>query len=116
MDVWAKAVLLPITIKLSVPPPCIVMAFALPTVIFSLLESNNRFVDLISSASIVKPPIFPPVNRTVDPVICPLSFNIKLSLELVIEFELIPKPPILPAAACKNPALVTLNGALLNVA
>ena len=91
------------------------MALALPTVIFSLLESNNKFVDFISSASIVKPPIFPPVNRTVEPVICPLSFNIKLSLELVIEFELIPKPPIVPADAFSIPPFVTLKGARAKV-
>ena len=29
----------------------------------------------------LKVAIFPPVNRTVEPVICPLLFNIKLSLE-----------------------------------
>ena len=99
------------TIKLSVLPPCIVIAFALPTVIFSLLESNNKFVDLISSASIVKPPILPPVNRTVEPVICPLFFNIRLSFELLIVVALIPYPPTVPATAFNTPAFVTLKGA-----
>ena len=116
VDVWANAVLLPITIKLSVPPPCIVIALALPTVIFSLAESNNKFVDLISSASIVNPPMTPPLNSTFEPVICPLFFNIILSFELLMAVELTPKPPIVPATAFKTPPLVTLNGARPKVA
>ena len=60
---------------------------------------------------IPNPPTFPPVNRTVEDVICPLFFNIKLSLELLIAVALIPYPPIVPATAFNTPALVTLNGA-----
>ena len=36
---------------------------------------------------IPNPPTFPPVNKTVEPVICPLFFNIKLLLELLIAVE-----------------------------
>ena len=157
-----NVVLLPIVIKLSVPPPWIVNAFEEPTVIFSLLESNNKFVDFISSESIVKPPIsplvavilplkstfeavtsppwltlnalelinigcvesfistpvvvsewpsivnpaiLPPVNKTSEPVICPLDFNLNLlPSELLISVLVIPKPPIAPSVAFIEPS------------
>ena len=40
----------------------------------------------------VNPPIVPPVNNTCEPVICPLSDNIRLLLELDIVFSVIPNP------------------------
>ena len=99
--VWPNVVL-PIVIKLSVPPPWIVTAFELPTVIFSLVESNNKFVDLISSESIVNPPISPevavilPVIWASEAVIWPLDFKISLSFELEIAAWVKPKPAISP--------------------
>ena len=64
----------------------------------------------------VKPATLPPVNNTCEPVISPLDLKIKASFELVISEEFILNPPISPVVDFTNPAVVTLNGALLNVA
>ena len=91
----SKSPLLPIARKLSVAPPCNFIAFPEPKVIFSLPESIRTFVDLISSASIVNPPIVPPVNKTFEPVICPLSFSFKIVPTDIVPSETT-RPPISP--------------------
>ena len=60
---------------------------------------------------IPNPPTFPPVNRTVEPVICPLLLIIKLLLDEFNIAEPIWNPPIVPLIAFNTPAFVTLNGA-----
>ena len=61
------------------------------------MESNPILVPLlISSESIVNPPIVPPSNKTLEPVICPLDFNNKSSSVSFICVDDNSKPPIVP--------------------
>ena len=101
-----KVDLLPIAIKLSVPPPCSFTALAEPKVIFSLAESIRTFVDFISSASIVNPPIFPPVNNTDEPVICPLSFSLRIEPTAIWPSVTV-KPPTEPPVKSKADAVTS---------
>ena len=101
-----KVDLLPIAIKLSVPPPCSFIALAEPNVIFSLAESIRTFVDFISSASIVNPPIFPPVNKTDEPVICPLSFSLRTEPTAIWPSVTV-KPPTEPPVKSKAEAVTS---------
>ena len=65
-----------------------------PKEIFLFAASNEKLVAVKLLPSIVNPAIVPPVNCTVEPVIWPLSFNIKLSFEDFISSSLTTNPPI----------------------
>ena len=68
---------------------------ALLIVNFLFVESKAILVPLfISSASIVNPPIVPPLNKTFEPVICPLDFNLRLLSLSFISADVISNPPI----------------------
>ena len=54
------------------------------------------------------PPIVPPLNKTVEPVICPLSLSIRLSFDDDNVLVLIPNPPISPNVALIPPCRYTL--------
>ena len=65
-------------------------------------------------SAIVAPAILPPVNNTVDPVIWPLDFNIKLSLVELICVDANSNPPIVPPSnstfePVMSPDAFTLN-------
>ena len=51
------------------------------------------------------PAILPPSNNTVEPVICPDDFKIRLSFELEIVVASIEYPPIAPASAVILPTI-----------
>ena len=53
-------------IKLSVPPPCIVILLAEPTTIFELPESNSKLLLVICVEVILNPPTFPPVIKLLN--------------------------------------------------
>ncbi len=75
-----------------------------PTAAFILiLLASNWF------AVIVQPPTFPPSNKTLEPVIWPLDFNIKLSFEELIWVDANSNPPIRPALAVIWPWASTKN-------
>ena len=62
-----------------------------------LLDASSvKFVAVRVLPLIVNPAIFPPVSETCEPVICPLDFNIKLSLLEFICVDAISNPPIVP--------------------
>ena len=74
-----------------------------------LVSESNLKVEpaFISSASIVNPPITPPLNKTAEPVICPVApFSRKVP---ALEFKSSPivNPPISPSAAVIVPVIVT---------
>ena len=66
--------------------------------------------------SIVNPAIVPPINCTVEPVICPLSFNIKLSFEDFICVSLTTNPPIEAERKAAKPCESILELAFVAVA
>ena len=61
---------------------------------------------LISSASIVNPPIVPPFNRTFEPVICPFDFNLRLLSLSFISVDVISNPPIDADTVVNKPSAV----------
>ena len=76
-----------------------------------------KFFDSIIESVILNPPIVPPLNNTLEPVICPVEpVTWKESFADFSPFEAIVKPPIVPAVDFNTPAFVTLNSASANVA
>ena len=72
-----------------------------------LAESKAILVPLlISSASIVNPPIVPPLNRTFEPVICPLDFNLRLLSLSFISVDVISNPPIEADTVFSKPLMI----------
>ena len=73
--------------------------------IFLLPASNRISVPLDNLlASIVQPAISPPVNWTLEPVICPLSFNFKIEPTAICP-SLTVKPPAVPPLNCNADAV-----------
>ena len=62
-----------------------------PEVAFILILPADNWFALIDH-----PPTVPPVNKTFEPVICPLDFNVKLSLVELICVDANSNPPIVP--------------------
>ena len=72
-----------------------------------LAESKAILVPLlISSASIVNPPIVPPLNRTFEPVICPFDFSLRFSSLSFISDDTISNPPIEADTVVSKPSAV----------
>ena len=72
------------------------------------LRISKSFTELSLVSVNSNPPNVPPLNNTVEPVICPLSLSIRLLFDYDMVVVFIPKPPIVPNVALIPPCRYTL--------